>query len=163
MGQSSLKSCLISEEQAIAIYVAECRVLKLTAFWKVRRDTLALCQKVLLEEKCHRLEVGAYVPMGTLFRFQLWLSRIGGYIVGVILSFLPVSLSWRIHSWAEMQAASIYQATIDHVGEREGAESLVECLKLAKTQETRHAQHFQELILCPILRPRKKTSVSSMR
>ena len=78
MTHPSLRTCLISEEQAIAIYVSECWVLERTEFGEARRATLDLCRSILAEERHHRMDVGAFVPGRPRFQLQLGLSRAGG-------------------------------------------------------------------------------------
>jgi predicted NAD/FAD-dependent oxidoreductase len=149
----AVKSALLSEVQAIAIYEAECFLLRRSAFTHARRRTLKICEEILREEREHSASLVSdprsrdfpRKPQGAAMAFSRW----GGYALGCILAALPASLSWRAHSWAEKEAAQIYEDTHERLL-RESAGSvdpkLLSALKLAMQQEREHAVRFESLL-----------------
>jgi hypothetical protein len=135
-----LQNCLVAEEQAIAIYQAECLLLAWTPVTSGRRATLALCRRILKEEKEHRSLIREHLEGSIVLEARLTLARFGGYLLGLLLSALPSRLSWRIHSWAEREAAQIYGAAAAHPL----SDGLAGTLRHAENQELEHARAFHE-------------------
>jgi hypothetical protein len=136
--EKSLRSALAAERQAIGIYEAQVKWLQR---WN-RRDR-ALYEEILAEEKHHRSELEHSLAEPGNSRWE----HISGLIFGFLLCLLPRSLNYRLHIWAEREAAKAYFLAWKEVkklpltGFRE--------LRLRKTlweqtkQELSHRQRFQ--------------------
>jgi hypothetical protein len=134
----ALKSAWLSELQAISIYEAEISILKKTAFTKKRKRTLELCERILSEELHHSESVKHHFKSDRLLAVQVQVSKWVGTGIGVFLSLLPSRTSWRVHAWAEREAAQIYSSTYKIARLPELTE--------AEAQERAHAQLFEEAL-----------------
>lgn len=138
-----LESCLLAEEQAIAIYEAEIFLLRLTPLTAQRRLTLELCLDIVAEERVHRGEILNYSNDAFRPKVRIAISRFAGHLLGVALSLIPSRASWRIHSWAEQQAAEIYRACAQKLAADSPA---LTSMRQAEFQEQEHSRRFSQLL-----------------
>jgi hypothetical protein len=134
----ALQAAYLSELQAIAIYEAELEVLKSLSPSADRKRTQELCESILLEEIEHS---NHFVPfLGPDFKssIQAQLSVRVGKLLGKALALTPSRTSWRIHAWAERQAAEIYENAYSMTGLAQ--------LQEARDQERSHAERFEALL-----------------
>jgi rubrerythrin len=108
-----------AEQQAIAIYQAE-------VFWRPGASG-DVFRAVLAEEQAH--------PFNFFF----------GWLFGSGLSLLPRRLCYRIHVWAEREAAKTYEVTVANIGP-DAPELLRKSLSHAAVQEVEHARRFEDLL-----------------
>lgn len=144
-----LSECLSSEEQAIAIYEAECWFLRRSAFTRGRKTTLALCEKILAEEREHRSGIVDHLEPRLALSAVVMLSKLGGYALGAALAQFPSRLNWRVHVWAEIQAAKIYRNAANLIASDPSSENILnnrailKILREAERQELEHSRLFQ--------------------
>ncbi len=101
--------------------------------------------KILSEEKQHESEISAYVPQTIFNQAMTHFSRWGGYILGGFFSAIPSHLNWKIHAWAELEAARIYGKAARVASRERTDKTLVEILRHSEKQETEHSKEFEKL------------------
>jgi demethoxyubiquinone hydroxylase (CLK1/Coq7/Cat5 family) len=147
-----LVSALLTEVQAISIYEAQIFILRNTALSEGRRVTLKTCSDILLEEKLHSDSLFPVLAAHSFRSLLLFGNRISGYTVGAFLSLLPHRLHWRVHVWAEIEAARAYRNAAraleaiplsTPLTEREG---ILNFLKMTEIQELKHSETFASLL-----------------
>jgi rubrerythrin len=133
-----LFGALYAEQQAIAIYEAQ-------VFWRSRSDEL-IFREILAEERLHSLSIEPFVKLN----FASFLIRpfniLFGWLFGTLLSMLPRKLCYRIHVWAEKDAAKTYEDAARKTSKDE-APALYDALTHAARQEYQHAERFQKKLL----------------
>jgi hypothetical protein len=128
----------LTEIQAIAIYKSEISCLRRLPRVPRRRATIALCERILLEEFEHSDSVGRHLRLRAPDRALAQAYRGAGVLLGWTLSVLPARLSWKVHAWAERQAARVYADAFAQMPLRE--------LWTAHEQELNHAALFEQLL-----------------
>lgn len=146
-----LWKAILAEEQAIAIYQAE------TLF--LRGENGLIYRETLKEEQSHLAGLEAYLgSLGLGAKVYRVLNRLGGLMLGTLLSLLPELWRARVHTWAEASAAVIYADCHRKLGDlwenpqyREamvtiwgnpGYFSLLKHLDGARRQEEEHSRKF---------------------
>ena len=134
--QKAVKRARLSEIQAIAIYESE-------VFWIRKPDRRALLAKILEEERSHNDELR---PYGEISSIETRLSQTAGWILGTVLSSLPWSVLCKVQSWAEGEAAAIYDKAAVEI-KMNGAlnPEVIQKLEHARDQELEHARLFRVL------------------
>lgn len=119
-----------AEEQAIAIYEAE-------MFWRPEK----IFAEILAEERDHLRSIS--FEANGLFSIS---NRLAGWVLGSALSILPRSICYRVHIWAELEAAKVYEnahkalKALDLSAEQQ---KLLPALLAAQCQEEEHSLRFQ--------------------
>lgn len=154
--QSEIWKAILAEEQAIAIYQAE--------VFFLRGKHRAVYRETLKEEESHLLGLESYLgTLGWGANFYRRLNRIGGLILGSVLSALPDLWRTRVHAWAEASAAAIYADCHRKLGDywekpewrqamvalwgNPGYFSLLKHLDGARRQEEEHSRKFAAFAL----------------
>lgn len=143
--QKTLRAALLTEVQAIAIYRAECAVLGLTAWTRRRRLMERICQRTLREELGHQSRVGVFVQSSPFFRALWQLNVAGGWALGLLLACLPSRWNWRIHAWAENEAARAYLHALAKLSPRVSRQVRL-ALGEAARQEEIHQWRFERML-----------------
>lgn len=120
---------LSAETQAISIYEAQIS-------W--RPEPIFI--EILAEEKAHQKSLNLNLPK--ILRLY---HRCSGYLLGLILCFLPRPLCYRVHVWAEKQAALVYQncsKALKKLDLSASEQIYLEILAQAEQQEWGHAEQF---------------------
>lgn len=126
-----------AEQQAIAIYSAE-------VFW-CPGESGNLFREVLAEELSHQQSVRPFITAWFLVMLITPFNYFFGWLLGSLLSLLPRLLCYRIHVWAEVEAAKTYENTLRNLGQ--GAHhDLIDALRTAVSQEYAHAERFRKLM-----------------
>lgn len=136
--EKSLRSALSAERQAIGIYEAQ-----VSWFKKWNRRDRALYEEILAEEKQHRSELEKNLAAPT----SSFVDHLTGLLFGTLLCLLPRSWNYRLHVWAEREAAKAYFLAWKEIcklppvgkGERQLRKTLWEQTK----QELSHRKRFQ--------------------
>jgi len=134
----------LTESQAIAIYQAECAVLRLSQFSPERGQSLALCGEIMQEEREHEKHLLHWYTPGWPVRLYSYPNAFLGFLVGLALALLPGRLCWRLHVIAEIQAAQTYARTANLLKHAEP--ELLRFLHEASSQEKLHADRFEKLL-----------------
>jgi rubrerythrin len=132
-----LLGALNAEQQAIAIYEAQ-------VFWRPR-SVDPIFREILAEERLHSLNIEPFVKLS----FASFLIRpfnvLFGWLFGTLLSMLPRKICYRIHVWAERDAAKTYEKAAGQTSKVE-MPALYVALTHAARQEYEHAERFQKKI-----------------
>jgi rubrerythrin len=131
-----VRQARISEIQAVAIYEAEVFFIRSVS----RREVL---REILQEERCHEGALSAFVSVSS---FEIVLNRIAGWCIGGVLAALPFQLLCKVQSWAETEAANIYESAAESMATSINVEEVKLRRELlhARDQELRHAQIFRD-------------------
>lgn len=136
--QSALRAAARAEEQAIGIYEAE-------VFWRGER----VFSEILQEEIAHKSSLSSFSP-GPARAFDRWSGR----LLGSLLSLLPRRICYRLHEWAEAEAARIYEAALErcHGNDLNSAHlsELQKALSHAAKQEWEHSRRFRDMAKNPL-------------
>ena len=129
----------VAEIQAIAIYEAEIYLARTP-------ERKKLLHGIYDEEIEHDEILSRYANPSS---FEVGLNRVVGWLVGGVLSLLPWTWLCRIQSWAENEAAKIYESGLGDVRaewKRIGVSGdflLESALYEASVQEKRHSEQFK--------------------
>ncbi len=126
-----------AEQQAIAIYQAE-------VFWRSGASG-DVFRAVLAEEQAHQRSMDAYMDSRWIIYVMTPFNFFFGWVFGSGLSLLPRRLCYRIHVWAEREAAKTYEVTVANIGP-DAPEPLRKSLSHAAAQEVEHARRFEDLL-----------------
>ncbi|MEI6832368.1 MAG: demethoxyubiquinone hydroxylase family protein [bacterium] len=126
-----------AEQQAIAIYKAQ-------TFWRPGASG-QIFRDVLAEELSHQDSMAQFMNSPILVLLMTPFNFIAGWMLGSFLSILPRPLCFRIHVWAEHEAAKTYETTLAGLG-TDDPKALKEALALAAEQEHEHARRFEVLL-----------------
>jgi len=132
-----LLNAFSAEQQAIAIYEAQ-------VFWRPR-DSGAVFREVLAEERAHRLSIEPFMGIQAVVFFMSPFNILMGWVFGTFLSLLPRKLCYRVHVWAEEEAAKTYEQTAKKIP-IDAPSQLREALVHAAHQEHEHASRFRDLL-----------------
>ncbi len=130
-----LFGALYAEQQAIAIYEAQ-------VFWRPRSSDL-IFREILAEERLHNLSIEPFVKLNVVSIMIRPFNVLFGWLFGTLLSLLPRKLCYRIHVWAEKDAAKTYEDAARRTSKIE-APALYEALIYAAQQEYQHAERFRK-------------------
>ena len=138
---AALEKALSAERQAISIYAAELPLLRWRKF-----EQIATFDRILAEEREHagmlEEEMGALATRGAS-----WIDHLGGTIFGFLLGMLPQAVNFRVHAWAEREAAKSYwtaRAFVLHT--RPEKTDLARTLGRMARQELAHRRSFLKLL-----------------
>jgi rubrerythrin len=130
-----------AEQQAIAIYEAQ-------VFWR-RGPSSEIFRDVLAEERSHRLSIETFMGLNKGLKWVVFLmtpfNMMMGWVFGSMLSVFPRKLCYRVHVWAEEEAAKTYEETAKKIP-RDAPSGLQEALVHAARQEHQHARRFEVLL-----------------
>jgi len=126
-----------AEQQAIAIYKAQ-------TFWRPGASG-QIFRDILAEEISHQASMASFMNTPFLVLLITPINFLGGWMLGSFLSILPRPLCYRIHVWAEEEAAKTYETTLANLS-AEDPKSLKEALAHAAHQEHEHARRFDVLL-----------------
>lgn len=132
-----LFGALYAEQQAIAIYEAQ-------VFWRPRSSD-PIFREILAEERLHNLSIEPFVKLNALSRVIRSFNILVGWLFGTFLSLLPRKICYRIHVWAEKDAAKTYENAARQTSKVE-TPALYDALTHAAKQEYEHAERFQKKI-----------------
>lgn len=132
-----LLNAFSAEQQAIAIYEAQ-------VFWRPR-DSGAVFREVLAEERAHRLSIEPFMGTQAVVLMISPFNILMGWIFGSFLSLLPRKICYRLHVWAEEEAAKTYEQTAKKIP-LSAPSRLREALDHAAHQEHEHASRFRALL-----------------
>ena len=132
-----LLNAFSAEQQAIAIYEAQ-------VFW-LPRESGAVFRDVLAEERAHRLSIEPFMGIQTVVLMISPFNILMGWVFGSVLSLLPRKVCYRIHVWAEEEAAKTYEQTAKKIPPS-APSRLREALIHAAHQEHEHASRFRALL-----------------
>ncbi len=126
-----------AEQQAIAIYKAQ-------TFWRPGASG-RIFREILAEELSHQESMASFMNSPGLVLLMTPFNFIAGWMLGSVLSMLPRPLCYRIHVWAEREAAKTYEVTLASLGSGD-QKSLRDALSHAAKQEHEHANRFEILL-----------------
>jgi rubrerythrin len=126
-----------AEQQAIAIYKAQ-------TFWRPGASG-QIFREILAEELSHQESMASFMNSPVLVLLITPFNFLAGWMLGSFLSILPRPLCYRIHVWAEHEAAKTYETTLAGLGAND-PKSLKESLAHAAHQEHEHARRFDTLL-----------------
>lgn len=126
-----------AEQQAIAIYKAQ-------TFWRPGASG-QIFREILAEELCHQESMASFMQSPGLVLLVTPINLIAGWMLGSVLSLLPRALCYRIHVWAEREAAKTYEVTLAGLASSD-PKSLRDALSHAAKQEHDHARRFETLL-----------------
>jgi rubrerythrin len=126
-----------AEQQAIAIYKAQ-------TFWRPGANGQVF-RAVLAEEISHQDSMDNFMRSPILVLLITPFNFIAGWMLGSFLSILPRALCYRIHVWAEHEAAKTYETTLAGLGAND-PKNLKVALAHAAEQEHEHARRFELLL-----------------
>jgi rubrerythrin len=126
-----------AEQQAIAIYKAQ-------TFWRPGKNGQVF-REILAEEISHQNSMDNFMSTPLLVLLITPFNFIAGWMLGSFLSVLPRALCYRIHVWAEREAAKTYETTLAGLGADE-LTTLKAALAHAAEQEYAHARRFEDLL-----------------
>lgn len=126
-----------AEQQAIAIYKAQ-------TFWRPGASG-QIFREILAEELSHQESMASFMNSPGLVLLMTPFNVIAGWMLGSVLSMLPRPLCYRIHVWAEREAAKTYEVTLAGLGSSD-PKSLRDALSHAAKQEHEHASRFEVLL-----------------
>lgn len=126
-----------AEQQAIAIYKAQ-------TFWRPGASG-QIFRDILAEELAHQDSMASFMKSPLLVLIITPFNFIAGWMLGSVLSMLPRPLCYRIHVWAEHEAAKTYEVTLAGLGSHD-PKSLRDALSHAAKQEHEHARRFETLL-----------------
>jgi rubrerythrin len=126
-----------AEQQAIAIYKAQ-------IFWRPGLNG-QIFRDILAEEMAHQQGMAIYMNSPALVLLMTPFNFFAGWSLGSILSILPRAICYRIHVWAEREAAKTYEKTLAALDVDDPAQ-LKEALAHAAAQEHEHARRFEVLV-----------------
>ena len=126
-----------AEQQAIAIYKAQ-------TFWRPGASGQVF-REILAEELSHQDSMANFMNSPVPVLLMTPFNFIAGWMLGSFLSILPRPLCYRIHVWAEHEAAKTYETTLAGLG-ADDPKALKEALAHAAEQEHEHARRFEVLL-----------------
>ena len=136
-----LLNAFSAEQQAIALYEAQ-------VFWRPGESS-SLFRQVLAEERAHRLSIEEFLGRTTSIKIVTTMitpiNILMGWVFGCVLSILPRKLCYRIHVWAEEEAAKTYDQTAKLIPS-DSPPHLRAALVHASAQERLHARLFEALL-----------------
>jgi hypothetical protein len=133
-----LKKALSAERQAVAIYSAQ-----VDLFRKWERSDLEIYEDILREEKSHQSEIEEALggPAPSIFDAK------SGYLFGLFLAVIPKRWNYRMHIWAEREAAMAYFIAWKQLKFLNPPEAMYRSLKRnlwkQTKQELSHRRRFQ--------------------
>lgn len=134
-----LHRAYLTEAQAIAIYQAECWILRRSSWTRQRKQSLELFEETLREECEHQNWMEGHLQGQTPSLALRAFNTAGGHLLGCFLGLIPSRLSWYLHTLAESQAEAVYR---DASEEAASPELRTTFLKAAE-QERSHVERFK--------------------
>lgn len=128
-----LREAWWTEVSAVAIYEAE-------VFWGLG----PVFEKTLREECEHAGPLREWVQPNRWERAWASAQRLFGWVFGSMLCILPQPWIFRIHVWAEVEAAASYARVLDQA--RNLPLEILAHLGHAKAGEVEHQQRFEALL-----------------
>jgi len=113
-------------------------------FWRPGASG-AVFREVLAEERAHRLNIEPFLGTQAVVFLMSPFNILMGWIFGSFLSLLPRKLCYRVHVWAEEEAAKTYENTAKKIP-GDAPSRLREALAQAAQQEYEHARRFENLL-----------------
>lgn len=136
----TLLNAYSAEQQAIAIYKAE-------VFWRPGKSG-QIFRTILAEEEAHQRSMDPFMASTGIIAVIAPFNFMAGWLLGTFLSLLPRNLCYRIHVWAEIEAAKTYEMTLQKMGKYVPS-GLGHALTEAAHQERDHARRFEDLLAAP--------------
>lgn len=134
--EKALRAALAAERQAIGIYESQVQ-----QFQKRKRSDCQIYEEILKEEKQHRSELEDALEEAE----PSVLDKFAGHSFGLLLSVLPKRWNYRMHVWAEREAAKAYFLAWKELQKFSGLEfsRLKKMLWQQTKQELSHRRRFQ--------------------
>ena len=132
-----LLNAFSAEQQAIAIYEAQ-------VFWRPKSND-AVFREVLVEEREHRLGIEPFLGLKAVVFLVSPFNNLMGWAFGTLLSLLPRKICYKVHVWAEEEAAKTYEQTLNNLPSGAPPE-LRDAVAHAAEQEREHARRFEALL-----------------